>query len=53
VIAGGTSAGTAAGKTRRSADGKRPLDLFLKVGDIVEVSSPQLGALANQIVSSE
>jgi 2-keto-4-pentenoate hydratase/2-oxohepta-3-ene-1,7-dioic acid hydratase in catechol pathway len=53
VIAGGTSAGTAADKSRRSADGKRPLDLFLKIGDVVEVSSPQIGALSNGIVSSE
>ena len=53
VIAGGTSAGTAADKSRRSADGRRPIDLFLKIGDVVEVSSPQVGALANQIVSSE
>jgi 2-keto-4-pentenoate hydratase/2-oxohepta-3-ene-1,7-dioic acid hydratase in catechol pathway len=53
VIAGGTSAGTAADKSRRSADGKRPLELFLKIGDVVEVSSPQIGALSNKIVSSE
>lgn len=51
VIAGGTSAGTAADKSRRSADGKRPLDLFLKIGDVVEVSSPRIGRLSNQIVS--
>ena len=51
VIAGGTSAGTAADKSRRSADGKRPLDLFLKIGDVVEVSSPQIGGLSNQIAS--
>lgn len=53
VIAGGTAAGTAADKSRRSPDGKRPLDLFLKVGDVVEVSSSQIGALSNQIVASE
>jgi 2-keto-4-pentenoate hydratase/2-oxohepta-3-ene-1,7-dioic acid hydratase in catechol pathway len=53
VIAGGTSAGTAADKSRRGPDGKRPLDLFLKIGDTVEVSSPEIGALANQIVASE
>jgi 2-keto-4-pentenoate hydratase/2-oxohepta-3-ene-1,7-dioic acid hydratase in catechol pathway len=52
VIAGGTSAGTAADQSRRS-EGKRPLDLFLKIGDVVEVSSPQIGALSNQIVMSE
>ena len=53
VIAGGTSAGTAADKSRRSAEGKRPLDLFLKVGDTVEVSSSKIGALSNKIVASE
>jgi len=53
VIAGGTSAGTAADKSRRSPDGKRPLDLFLKIGDTVEVSSSKIGALANKIVASD
>jgi 2-keto-4-pentenoate hydratase/2-oxohepta-3-ene-1,7-dioic acid hydratase in catechol pathway len=53
VIAGGTSAGTAADKSRRGPDGKRPLDLFLKIGDTVEVSSSKIGALANKIVASE
>jgi 2-keto-4-pentenoate hydratase/2-oxohepta-3-ene-1,7-dioic acid hydratase in catechol pathway len=53
VIAGGTSAGTAADKSRRSPDGKRPLDLFLKIGDTVEVSSSKIGSLSNKIVASE
>src|SRR5262245_15177558 len=53
VIAGGTSAGTAADKSRRGPDGKRPLDLFLKIGDTVEVSSSKIGTLANIIVASE
>jgi 2-keto-4-pentenoate hydratase/2-oxohepta-3-ene-1,7-dioic acid hydratase in catechol pathway len=53
VIAGGTSAGTAADKSRRGPDGKRPLDLFLKIGDAVEVSSSKIGALSNKIVASE
>ena len=53
VIAGGTSAGTAADKSRRGPDGKRPLDLFLKVGDVVEVSSSKIGALGNKIVASD
>ena len=53
VIAGGTSAGTAADKSRRGPDGKRPLDLFLKIGDTVEVSSSKIGALANKIVASD
>jgi acylpyruvate hydrolase len=53
VIAGGTSAGTAADKSRRGPDGKRPLDLFLKVGDVVEVSSSKIGALSNKIIASD
>ncbi|MBV9577454.1 MAG: fumarylacetoacetate hydrolase family protein [Chloroflexi bacterium] len=51
VIAGGTAAGTAADKTVRGADGGRPKDLFLKVGDRVAVSSPQVGSLDNRIVA--
>ena len=50
VIAGGTSVGTAADQTKRAADGSRPKDLFLKVGDVVEVSSPGIGVLRNRIV---
>ena len=53
VIAGGTSAGTAADKSRRGPDGRRPLDLFLKIGDTVEVSSSKIGALSNKIVAPE
>jgi len=53
VIAGGTSAGTAADQSRRGPDGKRPLDLFLKIGDTVEVSSSKIGALSNKIVASD
>jgi 2-keto-4-pentenoate hydratase/2-oxohepta-3-ene-1,7-dioic acid hydratase in catechol pathway len=52
VIAGGTSAGTAADKSRRGPDGKRPLDLFLKIGDAVEVSSSKIGGLLNKIVAN-
>jgi len=50
VIAGGTAAGTAADKTRRLPDGTRPKDLFLNVGDVVEVSSPHIGTLRNTVV---
>jgi hypothetical protein len=37
VIAGGTSVGTATDRSRRGPDGKRLLDLFLKIGDTVLV----------------
>ncbi|HYU20405.1 MAG TPA: fumarylacetoacetate hydrolase family protein [Chloroflexota bacterium] len=52
VIAGGTGAGTAADKTKWLPDGTRPLDLFLKVGDVVELSSPKIGTLRNRVVQA-
>lgn len=51
VISGGTDAGTAADSTPPGADGRRPLDLFLKPGDVVEVSSPSVGLLRNTVVA--
>ena len=50
VIAGGTAAGTAADKTKRAPDGSRPKDLFLKPGDVVELSSRAIGSLRNRVV---
>jgi 2-keto-4-pentenoate hydratase/2-oxohepta-3-ene-1,7-dioic acid hydratase in catechol pathway len=46
LIAAGTGAGTA-------MDSSPPGDqrLFLKPGDMVEVSSPQIGSLANPVVA--
>ncbi len=52
VISGGTAAGTAADKTPPGPDGSKSQELFLKVGDVVEVSSPKIGILANRIVHS-
>jgi 2-keto-4-pentenoate hydratase/2-oxohepta-3-ene-1,7-dioic acid hydratase in catechol pathway len=51
IIAGGTGAGTAMDTTRPAADGSTPTDLFLNVGDTVEVSSPRIGTLRNRIVA--
>jgi 2,4-diketo-3-deoxy-L-fuconate hydrolase len=52
VILAGTGTGTAADRSKRHPDG-RPvdLDLFLKVGDVVEVKSPKFGSLRNRIVA--
>lgn len=50
IISGGTAVGTAADQTKPGPDGVKPLDLFLKVGDFVEVSSPKIGALSNKLV---
>ena len=50
IISGGTAIGTAADQSKSLPDGTKPLDLFLKVGDFVEVSSPKIGKLANRLV---
>ena len=52
VIAGGTSAGTAADMSRRKTEGAQSPNLFLKIGDVVELSSPQIGKLGNRIVAA-
>lgn len=50
IISGGTASGTAQDSTKTLPDGTRPLDRFLKRGDVVELSSPQIGVLRNRIV---
>jgi 2-keto-4-pentenoate hydratase/2-oxohepta-3-ene-1,7-dioic acid hydratase in catechol pathway len=52
IISGGTGSGTAVDTTKPLPDGTRPLDKFLKVGDEVEVSSPQIGAIRNRLVQN-
>ena len=52
VIAGGTSAGTAADMSRRKSEAAQAPNLFLKIGDVVELTSPQIGKLSNRIVSA-
>jgi 2-keto-4-pentenoate hydratase/2-oxohepta-3-ene-1,7-dioic acid hydratase in catechol pathway len=50
VISGGTAKGTAADMTKNNPDGTKPTDLFLKKGDVVEISSPQIGGIKNKLV---
>ena len=51
-MASGTCAGTAADSSRLDKDGNWETGRFLKVGDIVEVSSKKVGAtLRNRIVA--
>lgn len=50
IISGGTCSGTAMDATKRLPDGTRPKDLFLKVGDVVEIESPKIGTLRNRMV---
>jgi 2-keto-4-pentenoate hydratase/2-oxohepta-3-ene-1,7-dioic acid hydratase in catechol pathway len=47
LIAGGTGAGTAMDASRAGGG----TDLYLKVGDVVEVSSPDVGTLRNRVVA--
>jgi len=52
TIAAGTCKGTAMDSTPRVEGGGFASDkLFLKAGDVVEVSSPQIGVLRNRIVA--
>ncbi len=52
IIASGTCAGTAADSSRRDKDGNPDPSRFLKVGDVVEVSSRRVGgALRNAVVA--
>jgi 2-keto-4-pentenoate hydratase/2-oxohepta-3-ene-1,7-dioic acid hydratase in catechol pathway len=53
VLSGGTGAGTAMDSARPGPDGQRRTDLYLKPGDVVEVSSPNIGILRNPIVNKE
>ncbi|HZT50955.1 MAG TPA: fumarylacetoacetate hydrolase family protein [Stellaceae bacterium] len=51
MIASGTGEGTAADASPVGPDGVQPPDLFLKVGDTVEVRSPQVGSLKARVVA--
>ena len=52
VIASGTCAGTAVDSSERDKDGNLLTDRFLRVGDVVEVSSQKIGCvLRNRIVA--
>lgn len=46
ILSGGTGAGTAMESARQDGGQK-----FLKIGDVVDVSSPQVGAVTNRIVA--
>lgn len=51
VLICGTGPGTAVDSSKRDAAGKLPPERFLKLGDVVEVKSPQIGCLRNRIVA--
>jgi acylpyruvate hydrolase len=49
IISGGTGAGTAQDSSARIEDGTLSPERFLKVGDLVEITSPQIGVLRNKV----
>lgn len=51
VIMLGTDDGTAMDLSPKGPDGKPVRDLFLKPGDVVELSSPEIGAMQNRVVA--
>ena len=51
MIASGTGEGTAANSSPTNPDGTQPPDRFLKIGDKVEIKSPQVGSLKATIVA--
>lgn len=51
IIASGTCAGTAADSSEYNPDKTSRPERFLKVGDVVEVSSAKIGTLRNKVVS--
>ena len=53
ILSGGTGAGTAMDASQRDSEGQLLPDLFLKPGDVVEMSSPQIGSLRNRIVEKK
>jgi 2-keto-4-pentenoate hydratase/2-oxohepta-3-ene-1,7-dioic acid hydratase in catechol pathway len=52
LIASGTPKGTAVDSSRQEADGSVPDTLFVKPGDVVEVSSALIGAIQNEVVKT-
>lgn len=51
LICGGTGAGTVADRVRSGQE--RQARPYLRVGDVVEVSSPEIGTLTNAIIAGE
>lgn len=50
LIASGTPKGTAVDSSRQGPDGSHPDTLFVKPGDVVEVSSALIGTIRNEVV---
>lgn len=53
VIGGGTTSGTIMDSTPADPGRGRDPEAFLKVGDVIEISSPVLGGMRNEVVAKE
>lgn len=53
IISGGTAAGTAQDSSPILGDGVLSTERFVKVGDVVEIASPQIGVLRNRVVAGD
>lgn len=53
IVCSGTGEGTAAAASPVGPDGAQAPDLFLKIGDAVEMKSPQVGSLKAKIVAKK
>lgn len=53
MLSGGTGAGTAADSSATGEDGRPLPDRFLKPGDLVEVTAPQIGTLRTHITAPD
>jgi 2-keto-4-pentenoate hydratase/2-oxohepta-3-ene-1,7-dioic acid hydratase in catechol pathway len=52
IVSGGTAAGTAQDSSPLVGDGVLSPERFLKVGDVVQIASPQIGVLRNRVAKS-
>ena len=51
IISGGTAAGTAADSSELLPDGSSTPERFLRLGDVIEMSSPSIGSLRTRVVA--
>ena len=53
IFALGTCAGTAMDTTPRDEEGKQSTELFVKIGDVVEIKVSGIGAMKNKVVAEK
>ena len=53
IISGGTAVGTAADSSELLPDGSSTPERFLRLGDVIEMSSPSIGSLRTRVVAKK